>query len=176
MANDVFHVIAFAESQSLSAESTKENLLQKLDDIYGRVRGISKENNRIDTGTNFTNSIKEMLSMYNTSATNIIATNLENINWESIDDVKKIAISRVLQELMVNMKKHSNASLVVIKFENDPKSILINYTDNGKGCEKTKISKNGLQNVESRILAVKGTINFETEPDKGFKVKISIPK
>ncbi|PIF71613.1 tetratricopeptide repeat-containing sensor histidine kinase [Flavobacterium sp. 2] len=176
LANDVFHVIAFAESQPLSAESTKENLLQKLDDIYGRVRGISKENNRIDTGTNFTNSIKEMLSMYNTSATNIIATNLENINWESIDDVKKIAISRVLQELMVNMKKHSNASLVVIKFENDPKSILINYTDNGKGCEKTKISKNGLQNVESRILAVKGTINFETEPDKGFKVKISIPK
>lgn len=176
LANDVFHVIAFAESQPLSAESTKENLLQKLDDIYGRVRGISKENNRIDTGTNFTNSIKEMLSMYNTNATNIIATNLENINWESIDDVKKIAISRVLQELMVNMKKHSNASLVVIKFENDPKSILINYTDNGKGCEKTKISKNGLQNVESRILAVKGTINFETEPDKGFKVKISIPK
>lgn len=176
LANDVFHVIAFAESQPLSAESTKENLLQKLDDIYGRVRGISKENNKIDTGINFTKSIKEMLSMYNTSATNIIATNLENINWESIDDVKKIAISRVLQELMVNMKKHSNASLVVIKFENDPKSILINYTDNGKGCEKTKISKNGLQNVESRILAVKGTINFETEPDKGFKVKISIPK
>lgn len=176
LANDVFHVIAFAESQPLSAESTKENLLQKLDDIYGRVRGISKENNRIDTGTNFTNSIKEMLSMYNTTSINIIASNLENINWESIDDVKKIAISRVLQELMVNMKKHSNASLVVIKFENDPKSILINYTDNGKGCEKTKISKNGLQNVESRILAVKGTINFETEPDKGFKVKISIPK
>ncbi|MET0945163.1 MAG: ATP-binding protein, partial [Flavobacterium sp.] len=176
LANDVYHVIAFAESQPLSNESTKENLLEKLDDIYGRVRGISKENNRIETGTDFTNSIKEMLLAFNTNERNIIATNLEDINWEIIDETKKITISRVLQELMVNMKKHSKASLVLIKFENDHKSILIHYTDNGVGCEKTKMTKNGLQNMESRIQAVKGTINFDTEPDKGFKVKISMPK
>lgn len=176
LANDVFHVIAFAESQSLSAESNKENLLQKLDDIYGRVRGISRENNKIDTGIDFITSMKEMLSAYNTSERNIIATNLESINWEIIDDIKKITISRILQELMVNMKKHSEANLVVIKFESDQKSILIHYTDNGKGCEKTKIIKNGLQNMENRIQAVKGTIGFDTEPDKGFRVKISMPK
>ncbi|WP_428228721.1 tetratricopeptide repeat-containing sensor histidine kinase [Flavobacterium sp.] len=176
LANDVYHVIAFAESQSLSKESSKENLLQKLDDIYSRVRGISRENNRIDTGIDFTNSIKEMLSAFNTSERNIIVTNLEDIDWEIIDAIKKITISRILQELMVNMKKHSEANLVVIKFENDQKSILINYTDNGKGCEKTKMVKNGLQNMESRIEAVKGTIDFDTAPDKGFKVKISVPK
>lgn len=176
LANDVFHVIAYAESQPLSKESTKENLLQKLDDIYARVRGISRENNRIDTGINFNHSIKQMLSAYNTNERNIMITNLENTNWEIIDDIKKITISRILQELMVNMKKHSDANLVIIKFENDPKSILINYIDNGKGCEKTKMVKNGLQNMENRIQAAKGTIDFDTEPDKGFKVKISIPK
>lgn len=176
LANDVYHVIAFAESQPLSKESIKENLLEKLDDIYGRVRGISKENNRIETGIDFTNSIKEMLLAFNTNERNIIATNLEDINWEVIDDTKKITISRVLQELMVNMKKHSKASLVLIKFENDHKSIVIHYTDNGVGCEKTEMTKNGLQNMESRIQAVKGTIYFDTEPDKGFKVKISMPK
>ncbi|MTH15677.1 ATP-binding protein [Flavobacterium sp. LC2016-01] len=176
LANDVFNVIAFTESQPLSKENTKENLLQKLDDIYGRVRGISKENNRIDTGANFTISIKEMLSSYNTSERNVIFTNLENVNWEIIDDIKKITISRILQELLVNMKKHSKANLVVLKFENDQNSILINYTDNGIGCEKNRIVKNGLQNMESRIHAVKGTVDFETEPDKGFKAKIVIPK
>ncbi|CAA9202340.1 hypothetical protein FLA105534_04027 [Flavobacterium bizetiae] len=176
LANDVFHVIAFAESQSLSAESTKENLLQKLDDIYGRVRGISRENNRIDTGKDFIKSLKDMLSTYNTNERNIMVTNLESINWEIIDDIKKITISRVLQELMVNMKKHSHANLVVIKFESDQKSIIINYTDNGKGAEKSKIAKNGLQNMENRIQALKGTIDFETEPDKGFRAKIAIPK
>lgn len=176
LANDVFQVIAFAESQPLTIENTKENLLQKLDDIYGRVRGISKENNRIDTGADFTGSIKEMLSNYNTNERNIMVSNLENANLEIIDDVKKIAISRVLQELMVNMKKHSKANLVVIKFETDQKSILINYTDNGIGCEKNKIAKNGLQNMENRIQAVKGTIEFDTAPGKGFRAKIAMPK
>ncbi len=176
LANDVFQVIAFAESQPLTTENTKENLLQKLDDIYGRVRGISKENNKIETGKDFTKSIKEMLSAYNTVERNIIATNLESVNWEDVDDIKKITIGRVLQELMVNMKKHSQATLVVIKFDSDPKSILIHYTDNGIGCEKTKISKNGLQNMEHRIQTVKGTIEFETEPENGFKAKIVIPK
>lgn len=176
LANDVFQVIAFAESQPLSAENTKENLLQKLDDIYGRVRGISKENNKVEVGIGFINSIKEMLSAYNTSERNIMTTNLESVNWETIDDVKKVTIGRVLQELMVNMKKHSRADLVVIKFESDPKSIFINYTDNGIGCEKTTIAKNGLRNMESRIETVKGTIEFDTEPDKGFKAKIVIPK
>lgn len=139
LANDVFQVIAFAESQPLSTENTKENLLQKLDDIYGRVRGISRENNSIDTGINFTRTIKEILSAYNTKERNIMVTNLEQINWETIDDMKKITISRILQELMVNMKKHSGANLVVIKFESDQKSILINYMDNGVGCEKVRL-------------------------------------
>lgn len=176
LANDVFNVIAFAESQPLSAENSKENLLQKLDDIYGRVRGISRENNSIDTGINFTRSIKEMLSVYNTRERNIIVTNLEEINWESIDDMKKITISRILQELMVNMKKHSKANLVVIKFESDLKSIFINYMDNGVGCEKSTIVKNGLQNMVNRILAVNGTIDIDTEPEKGFRVKIIMPE
>ncbi|WP_119792422.1 tetratricopeptide repeat-containing sensor histidine kinase [Flavobacterium anhuiense] len=176
LANDVFQVIAFAESQPLYAENTKENLLQKLDDIYSRVRGISRENNSIDTGANFTRSIKEMLSAYNTRERNIMVTNLEDINWEGIDDIKKITISRILQELMVNMKKHSKASLVVIRFESDQKSIFVNYMDNGIGCEKSMILKNGLQNMANRILAVNGTFDIGTEPDKGFKVKISMPE
>ncbi|WP_313903064.1 ATP-binding protein [Flavobacterium anhuiense] len=176
LANDVFQIIAFAESQPLSTENTKENLLQKLDDIYGRVRGISRENNSIDTGINFTHSIKEMLSAYNTRERNIMVTNIEQINWEAIDEMKKITISRILQELMVNMKKHSEANLVVIKFDSDLKSIFINYTDNGKGCEKNTIIKNGLQNMANRILAVNGSIDIDTEPNKGFKVKIAMPE
>ncbi|WP_317129083.1 ATP-binding protein [Flavobacterium sp. 270] len=176
LANDVFNAIAFAETQPLSKENTRENLLQKLDDIYVRVRGISKENNNIDTGENFIKNIREMLSTYNSNTRNIIVNNVEQINWETIDDIKKITISRILQELMVNMKKHSQAKLVLIQFDNDTKSIFINYTDNGKGSEQSEMIKNGLQNMESRIEAVKGTIDFETAPEKGFKAKISIPK
>lgn len=30
--------------------------------------------------------------------------------------------------------------------------------------------------MENRIQSTKGTITFDTEPDKGFKVKITMPK
>lgn len=176
LANDVFYAITFAQTQSLTKEDIKETLLQKLNHIYTRVRGISRENNTIETGANYAIHLKEMLSTYNSDSTNIIINSIEKVNWDTIDEIKKITIHRVLQELMVNMKKHSEASLVVLKFENTANAITIHYTDNGKGFEKNKIVKNGLQNMENRILAIKGTITFDTEPEKGFKVKISMPK
>ncbi|MFD2940682.1 tetratricopeptide repeat-containing sensor histidine kinase [Flavobacterium notoginsengisoli] len=176
LANDVFHAITYTQTQPLTNENNKENLLQKLDSIYSRVRGISRENNDIDTGSGFSKNLKEMLSTYNSSQTNVIINGVEKINWDSVEELKKIAIQRVLHELMVNMKKHSEAPVVSIKFNNNSNSLFIDYSDNGKGCEKSKIIKNGLQNMEIRIRAIKGTITFETEPDKGFKVKITMPK
>jgi signal transduction histidine kinase len=77
---------------------------------------------------------------------------------------------------MVNMKKHSQCSLVVIAFESKKNTIEINYSDNGIGCPEMLNFKKGLQNAENRILSIKGTITFETETDKGFKAKMIIPK
>ncbi|OHT45047.1 tetratricopeptide repeat-containing sensor histidine kinase [Flavobacterium tructae] len=176
LANDVFNTITFTQTQSLESPNVKENLVHKLDQIYNRVRGISRENNEIDTKANYAVNLKEMLSTYNSPSTNVIINNIEKVNWDLVDDIKKVAVHRVLQELMVNMKKHSEALVVVLKFENTANKILIEYSDNGKGCEKDKIIKNGLQNMENRILATKGTITFDTEPHKGFKVKITLPK
>ncbi|MFC0080112.1 ATP-binding protein [Flavobacterium procerum] len=176
LANDVFNTITYTQTQPLVNEDNKEMLLQKLDRIYSRVRGISRENNDVDTGSNYATNLKEMLSTYNSNQTNVIIKDIERIDWNSIEDLKKIAIQRVLQELMVNMKKHSEAAVVVVKFESNSNNLFIDYSDNGKGFEKAKIIKNGLQNMENRILATKGTITFDTEPDKGFKVKITMPK
>jgi signal transduction histidine kinase/tetratricopeptide (TPR) repeat protein len=176
LANDVFHAITYTQTQSLTKEEVKENLLQKLNHIYTRVRGISRENNSIDTGINYAANLKEMVSTYNSNETNVSITNIDKVNWESIDEIKKVTIQRVLQELMVNMKKHSNAHVVVLKFESTANTIIINYSDNGKGCKIDQIVKNGLQSMENRILSIKGTITFDSEPEKSFKVKITLPK
>nr|WP_315248298.1 ATP-binding protein [uncultured Flavobacterium sp.] len=176
LANDVFQAITYTQTQSLTFGNNKETLLQKLDHIYSRVRGISRENSNVDTGPNYAVNLKEMLSTYNSSYTRVIIRNIQKINWEGMEDEKKVTIHRVIQELMVNMKKHSEAVSVVIQFESNSNFISINYSDNGKGCEKSKIIKNGLQNMENRILATKGTITFDTEPNKGFKVQITMPK
>lgn len=175
LANDVHNAIAFAETQDLENPINKETLLENLDTIYLRTRNISSENKDIDTGENYLEKLKAMITYYDTDDVNVI------LNIASFDDKKvskeiKITIYRVLQELMVNMKKHSYCSIVSIGFKSNKKSLEINYSDNGVGCSNLLNLKNGLQNVETRIFSINGTINFETEPEKGFKVKIEIPK
>jgi signal transduction histidine kinase len=85
-------------------------------------------------------------------------------------------IYRVIQELLVNMKKHSQCSLAVITFKKNKTNLQIDCSDNGVGGEFDEIkSKNGLQNVENRILSINGTITFDTQPNKGFKISFTIP-
>ncbi|REG90493.1 tetratricopeptide repeat-containing sensor histidine kinase [Flavobacterium aquicola] len=176
LANDVYQTMAFAETQDLQNPAKKETLLGNLDKIYAQTRNISKENSKIETGANFENDLKEMISGYNNDQIQIIIKDNGEINWQKIEAEKKIAVYRVLQELMVNMKKHSQCSFASIGFESNEKHIEINYSDNGIGIKDSLILKNGLSNVENRINAINGTITFDKETDKGFKVKITIPK
>ena len=64
----------------------------------------------------------------------------------------------------------------MISFKETNSALEINYSDNGKGTDNQLQIKNGLQNVENRIFSINGNITFDTEPNKGFKVKITIPK
>lgn len=176
LANDVYRTMAFAETQDLSSSQNKEKLLNNLDTIYSRTRNISKENSAIDTGLYFVAGLKEMMSGFNTDTVNVLINGLDAVNWNALAANKKIIVYRVLQELLVNMKKHSQCSLVAITFKKIENKLQIEYSDNGIGVAFDKInSRNGLQNIESRILAIKGTITFDTKPSKGFKTSLTIP-
>lgn len=175
LANDVYNTMAFAETQDLENIGNKETLLENLETIYNKTRNISNENKNIDTGDQYLEKLKSMLSTYNSSGRNIIV-NVDGFNHSKISKEFKIIIYRVLQELMVNMKKHSHCSIASISIRSDKKNIQINYSDNGIGTNNLLNLKNGLQNVENRIHSIKGKINFDTAPQKGFKVKIEIPK
>lgn len=176
LANDVYHTMAFAETQDLSSDHNKETLLHNLDTIYSRTRNISKENSPIDTGTKYVEGLKEMMSGFNTCTVTILVNGMDSILWASFDHNKKIIIYRVIQELLVNMRKHSQCSLVAITFKKNEDKLQIDYSDNGIGATFNKInSKNGLQNVENRILSINGTITFDTQSNKGFKTSLSIP-
>lgn len=176
LANDVFYALTYAETQDLQHPLKKEGLMVQLDKIYTRTRNFSKENSAIATGAAFETNLKQMLSSYKCARTEIIIKNGDPIDWNKVSNEKKVAIHRVLQELMVNMKKHSQANLVVIGFEKEQKTIIISYSDNGVGIAEMLILQNGLQNAENRIRAVKGSLTFESQTQKGFRAKIVLSK
>ncbi|OMQ10151.1 ATP-binding protein [[Flexibacter] sp. ATCC 35103] len=176
LANDIYHTMAFAENKNLSLVENRVQLINNLDAIYSRTRDISKENNPIITSEKYNFYLKEMIAGFNTPHINLLLNGIDTISWEKIEQNKKITVYRVLQELLVNMKKHSNATLVSITFKTTDKSIFVTYTDNGKGIDLNNITfRNGLHNAENRILAIKGTIDIDTAPKKGFKVFFEFP-
>lgn len=176
LANDVYRVMTFAETQPLDNEVNKETLLHTLDTIYKRTRNISKENSSIDTGAHFESHLKEMMVNFSSNEVNVLINGMDSIPFSSMEDHKKIILYRVLQELLVNMKKHSQCSIVVISFQKTDRKIQINYSDNGIGTATNQIIlKNGLLNVENRIAAINGKLTFDTVSGKGFKASFIFP-
>jgi signal transduction histidine kinase len=152
--------------------NNNEAVLDDLEKIYNKTRDISKENSAIEIEENFSQQLNDLLLNYQNETESIVTRNISKIEWESVSELKKTTIYRVLQELMINMKKHSKASAVVLAFQQNGKKINIEYTDNGVGC--TLKDKNGLQNAENRIKTFNGTITFDSQPTKGFKAKITL--
>jgi signal transduction histidine kinase len=176
LANDVFNTMTFTQTQNLENPISKEALLDNLEHIYQRTRDISKENSDIRTDENYEPDLFQMIDGYGDSNLNVIRKINEPIHWQKITSEKKITLQRVIQEFLINTKKHSEATLVIIDFSEDKKNISVTYTDNGIGIKSTQQRKSGLQNAENRILAVKGSITFDQTIQKGFKVTVVIPK
>lgn len=170
LANDLYNIMSQMEP------TAPAQILDGLENIYRRTRNISRENASIDTGPGYINKLIVSLSGICSDHTRLIIRGQEKIDWNTITEEKKVVIFRVLQELMVNMKKHSHARLVAIIFARRNRFIEISYSDNGIGASAERIKNgNGIQNVENRIFSLNGSINFETENGKGLKVFIKIP-
>ncbi|WP_197051695.1 tetratricopeptide repeat protein [Salegentibacter sp. Hel_I_6] len=170
LANDIYNIMS-----RLEMIASKDDL-DKLERIYTQTRDISRENSEIATDEDFGEMLIINLSHISGNS-RLILKGEKSVNWEKFSEEKKIVIYRVLQELMVNMKKHSEAKFVALNFFHEDKKLKISYSDTGKGAslEEIKVG-NGLQNVENRILSVKGLITFETKQGEGFKAKIQIPE
>ncbi|WP_432221017.1 tetratricopeptide repeat-containing sensor histidine kinase [Flavobacterium sp. TMP13] len=176
LANEIYQTITMVESKNLAYKENKEELLNNLDIIYSQIRNISYQNRIINTDETFAEFLKQMINTYNSSAIQIIMKDLNVINWNNISAAQKITVYRVLQELLVNMKKHSQSSFVVISFTSLATEIQIDYSDNGIGINPEKISsKNGLKNAENRLKSIKGSLSYSSILDKGFKASITFP-
>jgi signal transduction histidine kinase len=88
---------------------------------------------------------------------------------------------RVVQEALTNVRKHSKASAVQVKFEpngNDELRVII--ADDGQGFEMdrprlTGWPRFGLQTMRERAEAVGGALKIDSAAGKGTRVEIRVP-
>ena len=168
VANDMYKVMTSLENNP----SVDNEVLDEMERIYSKTRDISRENSAIDLNQDYGLQLNDLLLGYKNQNVTIVTRNLSKIEWKDVSEVKKTAIYRVLQELMTNMRKHSMATSVALVFTQVGSKIEIKYRDNGIGCDLFK--KNGLQNTETRIASINGTISFESKKNDGFKATIIV--
>lgn len=169
IANDIYNVMSTLEPAGHTP------VVDKLEKIYLRTRDISRENSEIDTRENYLKGLLSLLGSTTPPNTRLVIRGAENINWGKLKNEKKIVLYRVLQELMVNMKKHSEASLVALVFSSERNKIKVNYSDNGTGANQNQLQNgNGIKNLQNRLQTVDGNIIFDTQ-GKGLKAEVTLP-
>ncbi len=90
----------------------------------------------------------------------------------------EIVVYRIVQELLTNVLKHSEASEVLIQLMRQDNMLLLTVEDNGRGFDAVNIWKNkgsGLDNIQSRVSYLHGTLDVKSAPGKGCSFHIEIP-
>lgn len=171
VANGIYHVMSDIENQ---VEFNRDEILDKLEVVYEISRDISYDKMDENLHNNFAEKLAQLISSYDSDEVKIYLIGNEKQFWSTISPQAKAEIFLVMQELLTNMKKHSQASRVILSFKQENKQVMINYSDNGIGISVLK-PKNGLQNTVSRISSLKGDVIFETENVNGLKIIIKFP-
>ncbi|MFC9778464.1 sensor histidine kinase [Paenibacillus chitinolyticus] len=107
---------------------------------------------------------------------------------EEADTVERLSLEtkrhlfRVIQELLNNAKKHSEANLLSIRLGVSNEQVLLFYEDDGKGFnidlldwQDGRISGMGMKQLKSRIISLNGQFSLESSEGNGLKIQAIIP-
>src|SRR5690606_31149303 len=172
VANGLYRVMAEIENKS---DIDREGILDRLEDMYEKSRDISYEAEdppiqQIDCHQKIT----DLLTSFATDSTKVLIAGNDSDLWADVSVEARYEIEHILQELMVNMKKHSRASHVAMRFERHNHQFSIHYSDNGIGLPPDFQKGNGLVNTGNRIKNLQGDFTFDTG-ENGLKIRMTFP-
>lgn len=170
VANGLYHMMIDVQN---NPEMDKTRILNNIEKMYEESRDISHESiAEKDFALRFIN----MITSYSSNEQKVLPVGYKESVWENISYNTQLELYYVLREILVNMKKHSQAKLASVKFEKDNDKLKIKYTDNGIGINNLDQQKGtGIHNTENRIESIGGDITFEKNPAGGLIIRITIP-
>lgn len=170
VANGLYRIMSELENTD---DVDKDDLLDKIEDMYERSRDLSYE--RGYAKQNFHEAIAELIKSFATGTTKVLVQGNSAELWQNVDGNTRQEAAHVLQELMVNMKKHSKAHNVLVRFAKNDNTVNIVYSDDGIGFSRDFQPGNGLSNTGNRIESIDGTITFDRDTTTGVTIRISFP-
>lgn len=92
---------------------------------------------------------------------------------------KELILFRLFQEILGNIIKHAQATIITITINQTPDLLSLHVKDNGKGFileDKLKTNEGmGLANIAKRANMMQGKYNIDSIPNTGTEILVSIP-
>lgn len=95
---------------------------------------------------------------------------------------KKLALTRIIQEALLNIRKHAHASQVKMIFSQTPTRLHLSIADNGVGFDDALVPNPlaekggaGIVNMNIRAGTIGGNLDISSQPDKGTTIQVTIP-
>jgi signal transduction histidine kinase len=108
----------------------------------------------------------------------VLVTHMESYRLSGNHD---LVVFRVIQELLQNIVKHANATVINVRMDYSKDNLLIVIRDNGRGIgstgsDKTSTKGIGLHNIQNRVNLLQGSINIEGKKDNGTTATLIVPR
>jgi signal transduction histidine kinase len=169
----------FDREKSLKENEQVKTVNTLVDKACEDVRGIAHHLHMgISESFGLISALKDLAQ--SVSSTNGITVQVTATNsTDRFDSNMEVFIYRMVQELLSNALKHSQASLVSIQLTSLEELVSIIVEDNGKGFNKddalVKHKGIGLKNLISRIEGFDGEITIDSTLGKGTTILVDLP-
>jgi two-component system, NarL family, sensor histidine kinase DegS len=111
-----------------------------------------------------------------------IKTSVKSDKLPPLPSEVELAMFRIAQETLNNIRKHAQASAVNITVQLTSNNLKMSITDNGKGFSTSRLTgdlakegKLGVLGMEERARLIGGTLQIKSEPGKGTTVIARAP-
>jgi len=100
-----------------------------------------------------------------------------------LDELEEITIFRLVQEALANIARHADASIASISLVRHNGNLFLIIEDDGRGFDMASVRARqqrgevlGLSNMEERVEMLMGEFSVASQPGKGTRIKIVLPR
>ncbi len=165
-------------ADTLNSNSKLKHIITQVSETCDEIRSISHDltPNKI-LNSAYINLIREYL--FNNAAPKNIHVSFHAYpedNLNSISNDIKIEVYRIIQELLTNAIKHSQANEIGISLNLNNESLILMIEDFGIGFAPEKVVMGiGLLNIETRVASVNGKLTIDSKVGRGTIFTVEIP-
>ncbi|AVK85220.1 sensor histidine kinase [Lysinibacillus sp. B2A1] len=121
-------------------------------------------------------ALKKLIQKVKIRADFLLSAHIERVQFQDV--TLHLVVYRLVQELLNNAIKHAEATEVSLKLQAIPHGFILQYDDNGIGCNIEDLMQSsasmGINGIRERVRAFNGEINIASSHNEGMHIFIQI--